>query len=329
MKYLRRSGRYLVCMFLLAVSFNLYFLFFLTKVKAGRMVYLDILLTVFFLSFTVVDVLRCREMEKRKQEMLMLQTLISQDMQEYENIEIADHDVELLKTQVSEQFDANCDLQDYIAKWCHEVKIPLAASLLMVERISDQDLKKSMEEQLERINQQLKSALLGCKVQGSLFDINISQVSLRECVRTSVKNNQFFLIRKGFQMDIKMAEGTIFTDLSWLVYVLDQIIDNAIKYAGEDPVIKIWTMAEKGTKKLFIEDNGEGILKKDIRHIFAKGFTGSNHHNGKYKSTGMGLYMSSLILQKLGHEITVESEYGSYTRFCIVFKDNRLYFNMV
>ena len=68
-----------------------------------------------------------------------------------------------------------------------------------------------------------------------------------------------------------------------------------------------------------MEDNGEGIQEKDIRRIFEKGYTGSNYHNGKYKSTGMGLYMVSRIIDRLGHEIWVESEYGRYTRFCIVF----------
>ena len=74
-----------------------------------------------------------------------------------------------------------------------------------------------------------------------------------------------------------------------------------------------------------MEDQGEGIMKSDIRRIFEKGYTGSNYHNGRYKSTGMGLYMVSKILDRLGHEIYVESEYGMYTRFCIVFQGNGYY----
>lgn len=69
--------------------------------------------------------------------------------------------------------------------------------------------------------------------------------------------------------------------------------------------------------KLFLEDNGEGIKDCDIRRIFDKGYTGSSHHNGKYKSTGMGLYMTAKIIEKLGHKILVESEWGNYTRFII------------
>ena len=75
--------------------------------------------------------------------------------------------------------------------------------------------------------------------------------------------------------------------------------------------------------RLCVEDNGEGIKECDIRRIFEKGYTGSNYHNGRYKSTGMGLYMASVILERLGHEIRVESEYGRGTRFMITFHYDR------
>lgn len=80
--------------------------------------------------------------------------------------------------------------------------------------------------------------------------------------------------------------------------------------------------------RLYIEDNGEGIKDSDLKNVFEKGFTGSNHHNGKYKSTGMGLYLAHLIMKKLGHTITVESEFGCFTRVILGFRDNRDYFQL-
>ena len=132
-------------------------------------------------------------------------------------------------------------------------------------------------------------------------------------------------------MDV--GEAQVYTDASWMVYVLDQLIGNAIKYKRrpeegepeETGRLSIWTEGEQEETKLFVEDNGEGIRKTDIRRIFEKGYTGSNYHNGKYKSTGMGLYMVSQIVQKLGHEIRVESKYGEYTRFFVDFLNVRPY----
>lgn len=51
-----------------------------------------------------------------------------------------------------------------------------------------------------------------------------------------------------------------------------------------------------------------------------------NHHNGQYKSTGMGLYMVKKMISQLGHQIEIESEYQKYTRVKISFQDQRDYF---
>ena len=79
----------------------------------------------------------------------------------------------------------------------------------------------------------------------------------------------------------------------------------------------IWCSKQENKACLYIKDYGEGIQDCDIRRIFEKGFTGSNHHNGRYRSTGMGLYMVKKIIEKLGHNIYVESEPERYTQFTI------------
>ena len=68
-----------------------------------------------------------------------------------------------------------------------------------------------------------------------------------------------------------------------------------------------------------IKDNGIGIDEKDLERVFNKGFTGSNGRNSVYKSTGMGLYFSKKIIDKLDHSIEVESVKDSYTLFIIKF----------
>lgn len=60
--------------------------------------------------------------------------------------------------------------------------------------------------------------------------------------------------------------------------------------------------------------------------IFEKGFTGQNHHNGQYKSTGMGLYMVEKVISQLGHSIEVDSVFQEFTRVHITFQDQRDYF---
>jgi len=301
----------------LCLSYNLYFICLLPDVKVGYLLYLDALLAACALVYGWAGYLVYRKNEAKKQEYLTYESVIFQEFAGMEHYEIAEHDVRVLSGQLKEQFDLNCDLQDYIAKWCHEMKIPLAACLLMNRNIKDGGLRGQMQEQLERMNTQLNGALLGCKVQSKLFDIQVKAVSLSECVKASVRNNQFFLIKNRFELELAVEDVKVYTDKSWLVYVLDQLISNAIKYVSGNAVLKIWSVSEGDAVCLYVEDHGEGILPEDIHRVFEKGYTGSSHHNGKYKSTGMGLYMAAKIIKRLGHRISVESEPMRYTRFAV------------
>lgn len=322
MNYLRRCFKYYLFCLAVFLFANLYFLFLLRDRRIEYLTYFDILLGIAFLIFAGSDFFSYRKKRLRKEKLLRQEDVIC-DMipspEHFENREIAEHDIRILKAKIQEQFQESCELQDYVAKWCHEFKIPLSTCLLIDEKIEDGKVKRDLREPLERMNRQINTMMLGCRLQSPLFDLQVKRASLQECVKTSVRNNQFFLIRKKFALDVQVEDLFVYTDPAWLVYILDQMINNALKYSGREPKLHIWSERQGAKAVLFVEDNGEGIRDSDIKRIFEKGFTGDNYHNGKYKSTGMGLYMVSKIAQKLEHEIKVESEYGIYTRFSIEF----------
>ena len=328
MWYLKKNRKMFLLLLAVILAYNLYFGLLFADVDRENLFYLDMLIGIALMSFVVVDYRQQAQKRRQVKELLEVEDVIYSELSEFENREIVIHDVEILKGQLDEQFEMNCNLQDYITKWCHEVKLPLAALLLMNEKIEDSVQKKAMKEQLERIRQLLNGALIGSRVQSTMYDLQIGKTSLSQCVRASVKNNQFFLIQNRFEMEVSVPELTVYTDKEWLIYVLDQIIGNAIKYTSECPRLSIWGESEEDVTRLYIEDNGEGIKDSDLKNVFEKGFTGSNHHNGKYKSTGMGLYLAHLIMKKLGHTITVESEFGCFTRVILEFRDNRDYFQL-
>lgn len=304
-EYIRRKSRYYLAVFLVSAAYQAYFLLLMRDRHLKYLIYLDFLLVLGMVVFAAVDYGRFR-MEQREWEL---------EAEEHRKME----------TGLERAREENCELQDYVARWCHEVKVPLAAGLLLGENIEEPQLRNDMREQLERMKQQLNSMLSGCRLQSTLLDVQIKPVLLSECVKKSIGNNQFFLIHGGFSLDIRVENLTVYTDFSWLVYILDQLLNNAVKYAGNQPVLLIWSEKQGRSVRLFVEDHGEGIRQQDIRRIFEKGFTGTGQHNGSYKSTGMGLYMVSRIAGRLGHSIQVESEYGSYTRFCIGFEENDYY----
>lgn len=327
MKWIKKKWRDYAVLLFFALSFNLYFLLLMHTSQVTYLLYLDLLLFVFWAIAEGTAFFVFWKKERRKANFLSEDELIYDVLSMPDDREVFAHDFAILERHIQNGFNANCDLQDYVAKWCHEYKIPLTAALLVSKKITDTSVRISMQEQLERMNLQVNHMLQGCRLQSPLFDLQIRQVPLKECVRASIRNNQFFLIRNKFQMNMTVGdEVTVYTDETWLTYILDQILSNAVKYAKaaeeaqEERCIRIWCERFPDTIALLIEDNGEGIAECDIRRIFEKGYTGSNYHNGKYKSTGMGLYLAMQIAKKLEHELSVESVCGAYTRFRIALR---------
>lgn len=326
MSYLKRKWKQYVIYAFLIVSFHSYYVYLMREAQVSYLLYLDFLLLVFLVVIEGISCVSFYKKEKKKMELLNRKDVIFDEIPDMENVDIMRHDIQILEECLREKFDENCELQDYVAKWCHEFKIPLATSFLMVEKIKDAQARMELREQLERMNYQVSMMLQGCRLQSPLFDLKITKISLKECVKESIRNNQFFLIQKGFLLDIQVDDVMVYTDKAWITYILDQLLNNAIKYMKaeetEVPSIRIRTKMLKKQIELLVEDFGEGIQECDIRRIFEKGFTGSNYHNGKYKSTGMGLYMVDKIAKRLGHQIYVESQYGKYTCFHILFEVN-------
>lgn len=317
--------RVLPCLLVL-LGCNMYILLFIREEKDGYLLYLDVLVLTAVMLWGISSFVRDRRFRERKERELKGKGLVCRGGFRFANRDIAEHDAAVLEELLQKRFEESCELQDYVAAWCHELKIPLSASLLINEKLQDEELKRSMRCQLERIRQLLNSMLLGCRLESPLFDLQVKQAGLLPEVKTAIRGNQFFLMQKGFGLEVKVDPAvTVRTDPAWLVYVLDQLLGNAAKYTREKeekPRIRIWSERRGRQVMLFVEDNGEGIKDCDICRIFEKGFTGSNCHNGKYKSTGLGLYMAAKIIRRMGHQIRAESRYRQYTRFCITFFEN-------
>lgn len=318
-KYVVRKGKYLMICLFVAAAFNLYFIFLMETAERGYLYYLDLLLVVCGLLFFGMDYGIFRKNNLRKWTMLACEEIISPEMTGFDNMDIAAHDVNILRKRLERKEEENSELQDYVAGWSHEVKVPLAAAFLLSESLREGTMRMNFREQLEKINASLNTMLVGCRLQSSLMDVQIRKASLRDCVRKSIRNQQFFLVQKHFTVKERMDDTLVYTDPVWLIYVLDQLISNAVKYAEGNPEINISFETRKSQTDLYIRDEGEGIKRQDIGRIFEKGYTGSSHHNDQHKSTGLGLYMAKKITDRLGHEMTVESEYGKYTQFRITF----------
>ena len=139
-------------------------------------------------------------------------------------------------------------------------------------------------------------------------DFVIKEYDLDNIVRQAIRKYAPLFIRKKINLDFQPTTYKVLTDEKWLVFVIEQLLSNAIKYTNKGK-ISIYPLEDK---KLVIEDTGIGISQEDIPRIFDKGFTGYNGRTDK-KATGLGLYLCKNILDKLSHKISIESEVGVKT----------------
>lgn len=213
------------------------------------------------------------------------------------------------------------EINDYIVKWVHEIKIPLSVCELISDRIEekgDYDLSKELRQELERINFLVNQVLHISRASSYSHDFVVEEVNLSTLVKSVIKNNMNSLIAKKIELEIGNLDFKIFSDRKWVYYVIEQIINNACKYVDVNGKIEIKGQETDECVVLFIKDNGIGIPAKDIDRIFDRGFTGENGRKTG-KSTGMGLYICKKIADKLNFNIEVSSQVGKYTEFKIYF----------
>ena len=212
------------------------------------------------------------------------------------------------KTYISKSDIAKSDMIDYYTMWVHQIKTPISAMKLLIQT-SESEISSDLSSELFKIEQYVEMVLSYIRLGSNENDFVIKEYDLDNIVRQAIRKYAPLFIRKKINLDFQPTTYKVLTDEKWLVFVIEQLLSNAIKYTNKGK-ISIYPLENK---KLVIEDTGIGISKEDIPRIFDKGFTGYNGRTDK-KATGLGLYLCKNILDKLSHKISIESEVGVKTK---------------
>lgn len=135
-------------------------------------------------------------------------------------------------------------------------------------------------------------------------DLVIGTHSLDNIVRQAVRKFRGQFIRRKLSLLYEPLDIDVLTDEKLLLFVIEQIISNALKYTKQGSV-EI-TLETPGVPVLIIRDTGIGIAPEDIPRVFERGFTGNNGRSDK-RATGIGLYLCKRICEKLGHTVSASS----------------------
>jgi signal transduction histidine kinase len=201
------------------------------------------------------------------------------------------------------------EMTDYYTIWVHQIKTPISAMRLILETETSHDTE--LELQLFRIEQYVDMVLTYIRTESSTTDYIIKKYSLDDIVKQAIRKYAKSFIHKKIALEYTDVKCTVLTDEKWLLFVLEQIISNSLKYTNEGS-ISIYMDKDK-PKTLVIEDTGIGIQEEDLLRLCEKGYTGFNGRTDK-KSTGIGLYLCKQILKKLSHKMKIESEVGKGTK---------------
>lgn len=323
---------YAIILFFMAY-FILLLIFLVFHLKIQAIIACSFVLYVFFILVIAIDYLRKKDfynhliinIERLDKAYLVLETLKKPSFYEGKLIVSAMYEINKSMAENVKTFEKQMNsFKEYIEMWIHEVKIPISSLVLMVHNHKTQfDLKS--REQIRRIENYVEQVLYYVRSENAEKDYLINEISLEKVInQIAIKNKDDFLENK-IDFLVEDVDFTVYSDSKWLEFMLNQIINNSIKYkSGHQPFIQIKGKEKKNKIILTIKDNGIGIAASDLSRVFDKSFTGINGRK-QAKSTGMGLYICKNLCKKLGHQIQIESKQGEYTQIKIIFFKNQFY----
>lgn len=314
MFYLKARLKGSILLILCCLTFAL--VFFLYNVPIEPVVYASVLCSIIAIVFLIIDFFNLYKKHK------LLQDLKHNIAFKFDNLpqsmDIIERDYYDLLTiiykqnlEITHNAEVNqSNLIDYYTLWAHQIKTPISAIHLILQT-EDNELSSELSMELFKIEQYVEFVLQYLRLESMSSDLVLKSQSLDNIVKQAVRKYARMFIRKRIKMDFKDLNCEVLTDEKWLLFAIEQLLSNALKYTREG-TISIY-MDDASEKTLVIEDTGIGIKEEDLARIFERGFTG---YNGRWdkQSTGLGLYLCKQILNKLSHGITIESRVDEGTK---------------
>ncbi len=209
---------------------------------------------------------------------------------------------------ISEADRAESDRKEYDTMWAHQIKTPIAAMRLLLQN-EDSPQNRDLQAELFSIEQYVGMVLTYSRLDSDQSDLVIRSCPLTGLVRQAVHKYAPLFVRKKIRLEWQPMPGNVLTDEKWLVFVIEQLLSNALKYTPQGGTI---TIRQASPDTLVIADTGIGIAPEDLPRLGEKGFTGYNGRADK-KATGLGLYLCRRILDRLAHRMVITSQVGQGT----------------
>ncbi len=216
----------------------------------------------------------------------------------------------------------------FLNRWVHQMKTPVSVMDLLLQELeqapTSDTVAENLREELDKVAAGLDLMLQSSRLEDFDADFSIQQVNLLDLVRQVVNEQKKLFIRARVypRVQAPVDQIPVETDAKWLRFVLLQLLVNAVKYSrpeGGQAAREVVIALEPGeVVRVTVRDSGIGIPEHDLPRIFEPFFTGENGRRFP-QATGIGLYLSKQVLDRLGHRITVNSKVDVGSSFTISF----------
>lgn len=205
----------------------------------------------------------------------------------------------------------------FLSHWMHHLKTPVSVIELIINKEETSEVLNKIQQENKRLQSSIEQGLTMIRMDSFENDYELKGVDLLSTLRKLTNARKRECIYQSIFPSIEFEEeqAIIITDPKWNEILIDQFISNAIKYSGDKEGNKklVFQIERNGEYVcLSIVDQGVGIPDYDLERVFQPFFTGENGR--KYpNSTGIGLYLSKKIADKLGAAIEIQSKSGKGT----------------
>ncbi|MDD7317799.1 MAG: HAMP domain-containing sensor histidine kinase [Prevotella sp.] len=218
---------------------------------------------------------------------------------------------------------------DFTNNITHELKTPIAVAYAANDALLNFDVAGDREktrqylrigqEQLGRLSELVEQILSVSMERRNAMQLNVESLNLKPVIAALVEEQQL-KADKPMTIAADIEDGiALRTDKAHFSNIITNILDNAVKYSGAAAEIKIAAMMHGNDVEISIADNGIGIAPDNMKRIFDKFYRVPHGNIHEVKGYGLGLYYVKSMMQKLGGEVSAESEQGVGTTFKLVF----------
>lgn len=286
---------------------------------------------VLFLGYLKIQKKQTMDIAKRIERINLGDYSLQIDRNSEDDLSLLDNQIYRTAVKFREQAEnSNKDkenLQKSLSDISHQLKTPLTSIIVMVENILDDDdmpleirreFLNDIKHNTNTISFLVQSLLKLSKLDAEAVKFRYEQVEVKSIVDECIKNTAVMAEILGVRLETDCNDIILDCDRKWLCEAVTNIIKNCIEHS-QNGNIKITADQNKLYTKISIKDNGSGITKEDLPHIFERFYKGKNSSDD---SVGIGLSLAKTIIEKQGGYISVSSELNKGSEFVIKFFNN-------